>query len=177
MPELSPTEPPLSTAVRNRRRREFCHRFQREQPAGVHDAVKRYKGEAPMPPVPLDGVRRILGLGGDWWFRTHEPLGLLGAIYVGSLFERHGLLDNEWVVGRTEQAPWALISEPYRSADNVPKLRVELEAVGVELIEYPTEQATHHPGHTLMLCANIVDGRRLAAAVARLIVDSCEVPR
>jgi hypothetical protein len=38
-------------------------------------------------------------------------------------------------------------------AATIAKLRCELEQIGVELIQYPTEQSTHAPGHALMLVA------------------------
>jgi hypothetical protein len=53
-------------------------------------------------------------------------------------------------------------------------LRRELAEIGVELLEYPKEHSTHAPGHSLPLVANVVDHRRLMAAVAGTIVADCE---
>ena len=71
--------------------------------------------------------------------------------------------------------PWALISEPYShvTAAAIVKLRCELEQIGVELIQYPSEQSTHAPGHALMLVANVTSIHTLVGAVARLIVAGC----
>jgi hypothetical protein len=52
-------------------------------------------------------------------------------------------------------------------------LRCELDQIEVELIQYPTEQATHDPGGTLPLVANVVSIHTLVGAVARLIVAEC----
>jgi hypothetical protein len=99
----------------------------------------------------------------------------LGFTYLGYLFERHGLLDHAWMIGRDTQEPWALISEPYShvTAATIAELRRELARIGVELIQYPSEQSTHAPGHALMLVANVTAIHTLMGAVARLIVAAC----
>jgi hypothetical protein len=56
----------------------------------------------------------------------------------------------------------------------VKALRRELEEVGVELIEYPSEQSTHNPGGNIaVLVANVTGIHTLMGAVARLIAADC----
>ena len=129
----------------------------------------KIKGARPL--KPLDGPRRIDSINSDWWLQTNECMSALGFTYLGYLFERHGMLAHAWMIGRDDQEPWALISEPFSHA-TIAKLRCELEQIGVELLEYPTEQSTHASGHALMLVANVTGIHTLARAVARLIVAS-----
>jgi hypothetical protein len=87
------------------------------------------------------------------------------------------MLDHDWFIGRSDQEPWTLVSEPYAppaTPENIEALRRELAEIGVELLEYPKEQSTHASGHSLPLVANVVDHYRLMGAVARLIVADCE---
>jgi len=136
----------------------------------------RIKGARPL--VPLDAARRI-HCGGPfyWWLETDESMSALGGTYIASLFHRRGMLDRDWFIGRSDQEPWALVSEPYAppaTPEKIEALRRELAAIGVELLEYPKQQSTHAPDHSLPLVANIVDMYRLIGAVARLIVTDCE---
>ena len=164
MAKLSLVEP--SAQARDARRLAFCHQFVREHHPGM-------AGEL----VPLRPVRRPSDFKRDWWYQTDDSISALGGVYIGFLFQRYDLLDHDWRIGPREEEPWALVSEPYRTADRVPKLREELEAVGCELLEYPAELATHNPDDSLVLVANIVDHQRLAAAIAHLIIDAYEPHR
>src|SRR5262249_43286470 len=121
--------------------------------------------------------RRIHPGGHRWWFQTNESMSALGGTWVAHLFDRHRMLDHDWLIGRDNQEPWALVTEPYvppATPEKIEVLRHELAEIGVELLEYPKEQSTHAPGHSLPLVANIVDHRRLMGAVARAIVADCE---
>jgi hypothetical protein len=109
----------------------------------------------------------------DWWLQTDDSISALGFVWLAHLFNRHGLLDHDWMIGRSNQEPWALVSEPCKhdsALAAVAPLRRELEQVGTELIEYPSAQATHSPGDVQMLVANVVDIHALAKAVARQII-------
>jgi len=137
--------------------------------------ARRIKGARPL--VPLDGARRI-HRGGPfyWWLETDESMAALSGTYIAHLFDRHEMLDHDWFVGRDDQEPWALVSEPYAppaTPEKIEALRRELAEIGVELLEYPKQQSTHAPGRTLPLVANTVDHIRLMRAVARLIVTDC----
>jgi hypothetical protein len=159
--------------VKLQRRHEFCERFVREHHPGMADAVK---GARPL--VPLHPARRFHDNDHfDWWLETNESMSALGGTWIAYLFDRHDMLDHDWFIGRDDQEPWALVSEPYAppaTAEKIEALRHELAEIGVELLEYSKEQSTHAPGHSLPLVANIVDHRRLMEAVARLIVADCE---
>jgi hypothetical protein len=166
-------EPASSWDTKMQRRREFCERFVREHHPGMADASK---GARPL--VPLEAARRIYdGPPFRWWLETDESMFALGGTWIAHLFNRHNMLDHDWFIGRDDQEPWALISEPYAppaTAEKLETLRHELTAIGVELLVYPKEQSTHAPGHALPLVANVVDHHRLMGAVARLIVADCE---
>jgi hypothetical protein len=140
------------------------------------DGVARIKGARPL--RPLSAARRIHIAGpSHWWLETDESMSALGGTYIAHLFDRHGMLDHDWFIGRDDQEPWALVSEPYAppaTPEKIEVLRRELEDIGVELLEYPKAQSTHAPGHSLPLVANIVDHRRLMGAVARVIAADCE---
>jgi hypothetical protein len=168
----SKTDRPLSSwDAKLQRRHEFCERFVREHHPGMANAHK-IKGARPL--VPLDGPRRIDIGDPDWWLQTNESMSELGFTYLAYLFGRHGLLDHEWMIGRDEHEPWALISESYASQTLVEGLRQDLEKVGTELLEYPFSQSTHNPTKgTLMLVANVTNIHALMGAVARLIVAQC----
>jgi hypothetical protein len=160
-----------SSKIKETARREFCDHFVREHP-GMADAAK-IKGAHPL--VPLGPARRIQHIL-DWWLQTDESMSALGGTYVAHLFDRHEMLDHDWFIGRSEQEPWALVSEPYTppaTPEKIEALRRELAAIGVALLEYPKTESTHAPGHALPLVANVVDHRRLMGAVARLIVADC----
>ena len=128
-----------------KRRHEFCERFVRAHHSGMADDA-RIKGARPL--VPLSGPPRLHALDSDWWLQTDECVVALGFSYLGYLFSERRLLDHDWIIGRDDQEPWALVSEPY-SPPAIPavveELRNELEKVGVELLEYPSEQSTHYP--------------------------------
>src|SRR5262245_52774644 len=162
---------PSSWDAKLQRRREFCERFVRERHPGM---AKVPKGARPL--VPLDPARRFHD--NDhfyWWLETNESMSALGGTWIAHLFDRHGMLDHEWFIGRSDQEPWALVSEPYgATAEKIKALRHELAEIGVELLEYPKEQSTHAPGHSLPLVANVVEHIRLMGAVARLIVADCK---
>jgi hypothetical protein len=151
-------------------RHEFCSRFVCEHHPGM------FKGARPL--VPLGPARRFHR--NDhyyWWLETDESMSALGGTYIAHLFDRQGMLDHDWFIGRDDQEPWALVSEPYAppaTLEKIKTLRHELAEIGVELLEYPKAQSTHAPGHSLPLVANIIDHRRLMGAVARLITADCE---
>jgi hypothetical protein len=108
---------------------------------------------------------------------TDESMSALGGTYIAHLFDRYKMLDHDWFIGRSDQEPWALVSEPYAppaTPEKIETLRCELAKIGVELLEYPKAQSTHAPGHSLPLVANVVDHRKLIGAVARLIAADCE---
>ena len=113
----------------------------------------------------------------DWWLQTDDSISALGFVWLAHLFDRHRLYDHAWRIGRRDQEPWALISEPYippAVPGAVKALRRELEEVGVELIEYPSEQSTHNPGGNIaVLVANVTGIHTLMGAVARLIAADC----
>ena len=49
------------------------------------------------------------------------------------LFNRHKLFDHAWLIGRNDQEPWALISEPYvppAIPDAIETLRQEFHRMG-----------------------------------------------
>jgi hypothetical protein len=166
---------PESWEAKMERRVEFTARFVAEHHPGMADAHK-IKGAHPL--IPLGGPRiSIGGLRPDWWFQTDDSMAALGFVYINHLFQRHGMRDHGWMIGRSDQEPWALISEPYSLVTAMPALRRDLERVGVELLEYPTEQSTHNPGQTLMLVANVKSMHCLMGQVARLIVAECPPPR
>jgi hypothetical protein len=147
------------------RRHEFCERFVREHHPGMADTSK---GARPL--VPLHSPRRISGIDSDWWLQTKNRY--LNFTYLAYLFNRHRLLDHAWMIGRSDQEPWALISESYASQTLVEGLRRELEKVGTELLEYPFSRSTHNPRKgTLVLVANVTNIHTLARAVARIIID------
>jgi len=156
-------------------RHEFCSCFVCEHHPGMADAAQ-IKGARPL--VPLGPAYRIRNnVPFYWWLETDESMSALGGTWVAHLFDRHGMLDHEWFIGRSDQEPWALVSEPYAppaTPEKIAALRHELAAIGVELLEYPKEQSTHAPGHSLPLVANIVNIRRLMGAVARLIAADCK---
>lgn len=149
------------------RRREFCGRFVAEH----HPAIL---AEASLKPISGPGTIRD-GVKSNWWFNTNASMTELGLQYVGYLFDRHKMLDHNWAIGRSEQEPWAVVSEPYDhiKRETIEQLRRELDEVGVELIEYPSEQSTHAPGHTLLLVADVVNMDTLMGAVGRIIVADC----
>jgi hypothetical protein len=150
---------------------EFCSRFVREHHRGMADPPK---GAHPL--VPLDPARRFHDNDSYyWWLETDESMSALGGTWIAHLFDRHGMLDHDWFIGRSDQEPWALVSEPYGTTpEKIAALRRELAEIGVELLEYPKQQSTHAPGHSLPLVANVVDHRRLMGAVARLIAADCD---
>jgi hypothetical protein len=153
-------------------RREFCSHFVREHHPGMADAAK-IKSARPL--VPLDPARRFHDDDHyHWWLETNESISALGGTWIAHLFDRHGVLDHEWFIGRSDQEPWALVSEPYGATpEKIEALRRELAEIGVELLEYPKAQSTHAPNHSLPLVANIIDHHRLLGAVARLIAADC----
>jgi hypothetical protein len=163
--------------IKQAARRQFCDAFVREHHPGMANA-SRIKGARPL--KPLDAARRFHdNVHYDWWLETDESMSALGGTYVAHLFDRHEMLDHEWFIGRSDQEPWALVSEPYAppaTPEKIEALRRELDAIGVELLEYSKEQSTHAPGHSLPLVANVIDRYRLMGAVARLIVADCEGP-
>jgi hypothetical protein len=147
--------------------KKFCERFVREHHPGMTNASK--------PLVPLDGPRHIDSIDSDWWLQSDDCVSALGFVYLGYLFDQRGMLDHVWMIGRSDQEPWALISEPFShiKAPAIAELRSELAQVGTELLEYPTEESTHAPGQALMLVANVTSIHTLMGAVARLIVAAC----
>jgi hypothetical protein len=113
---------------------------------------------------------------------NYDSMSALGGIYIGYLFKHRNLFDHAWMIGRSDQEPSAVVSEPYSQGDDTPALiadlRIKLEHVGVELIEYPPEQSTHSPGPGIhVLVANIVSIHTLMGAVARYIAGQCARPR
>src|SRR5262245_43176020 len=136
---------------------EFCSRFVGERHPGMADASHSL--------VPLGPARRFHD--NDhfyWWLETNESMSALGCTYIAHLFDRHEMLDHDWFIGRDDQEPWALVSEPYTppaTPEKIETLRRELAKIGVELLEYPKRQSTHAPGHALPLVANVIDHRRL----------------
>ena len=137
----------------------------------------KIKGARPL--KPLDGPHYLRdgngNMAADWWLQTDDSISALGLIWLAHLFDRHGMYDHAWMIGRSDQEAWALISEPYShiKPETIEELRRELERIGVDLIQYPSEQSTHAPGRALMLVANIVGIHTLCGAVARLIVAAC----
>jgi hypothetical protein len=126
----------------------------------------------------LLGSARRIHCGGHyfWWLETDESMSALGGTYIAHLLDRYEMLDHDWFIGRDEQEPWALVSEPYAppaTPEKIEALRRELAEIGVELLEYPRQQSTHMPDYTLLLVANVIDHCRLMGAVARLIVADC----
>src|SRR5262249_19423844 len=102
---------PSAWEAKLQRRRDFCERFVREHHPGMADA-SRIKGARPL--VPLSPARRIRCGGlSYWWLETDESMSALGGTWVAHLFDRHKMLDHEWFIGRDDQEPWALVSEPY----------------------------------------------------------------
>ena len=96
--------------IKMQRRQEFCTRFVAEHHPEMADAHK-IKGAHPL--IPL-GAPSGWGLNPDWWwFQTNDSMAALGFVYLNHLFQRHRLRDHEWIIGRSDQEPWALISEPY----------------------------------------------------------------
>ena len=130
------------------RRAEFCRRFVAEHHPGMTDAHK-IKGAHPL--MPLSGPRYIRdggrNMSADWWLQTDDSISALGIVWLAHLFNRRGMLDHEWMIGRSDQEAWALVSEPYShvTAATIAEFRRELARVGVELIEYPTGELTHAP--------------------------------
>jgi hypothetical protein len=165
-----------SWTAKLKRRKKFCQRFVREHHPGMTDAHK-IKGAHPL--KPLDGPNYVRdgndNMTPDWWLQTDDSMNALGFVWIAHLFGRRGMYDHAWMIGRSDQEPWALVSEPYShiKPETIEQLRRELKEVGVELIEYPSEQSTHAPGHALMLVANMTGIRTLMGAVARLIVAAC----
>jgi hypothetical protein len=102
------------TSVRSKEelRREFCENFVREHHPGMADVTTRFKEAHPL--VPLGPARRIHCNGHyDWWLETDESMSALGGTWLAHLFDRHRMLDHDWFIGRSDQEPWALVSEPY----------------------------------------------------------------
>ena len=169
---------PKSWEAKLQRRHEFCERFVREHHPGMADA-SRTKDARPL--KSLDGPRYLRDGSGnmatDWWLQTDNSMGALGCVWLAHLFDRHKLLDHAWRIGRQDQEPWALISEPYvppAVPSAVAALRRDLEKVGAELLEYPSEQSTHAPGVNIaVLVANVTGIHTLMGAVARLIAADC----
>jgi hypothetical protein len=161
-----------SIASKKTARYEFCSRFAREHHPGMADTSRGVQL------MPLGPARRSNNYAPYyWWLETNESMSALGGTWIAHLFDRHGMLDHDWFIGRSDQEPWALVSEPYAppaTAEKIAALRHELAEIGVELLEYPKQQSTHAPGHALPLVANVVDHRRLMGAVARLIVADCK---
>jgi hypothetical protein len=151
----------------------FCARFVREHHSGLMVEDQRTLIPLSEPAYGRDGFGNM---NRDWWLNTNSSMGALGGVWIAHLFDRHGLYDHAWVIGRSDQEPWAVVSEPYDHVkqENIEQLRRELKKIGVELIQYPTEQSTHAPGRTLPLVANIVDIHKLMGAVARQIVTACD---
>jgi hypothetical protein len=150
----------------------FCEQFVREHHPGMMVDDQRTLVPLGAPAYRRDGAGNMHS---DWWLRTDDSMCALGCVWLAHLFDRRKMYDHAWVIGRSDQEPWALVSEPYDhiEPDTIEQLRRELEKIGVELIQYPTEQSTHCPGRTLPLVANVVDIHSLMGAVARQIVASC----
>jgi hypothetical protein len=134
MPEASSWEAKL------KRRHEFCTRFVREHHPGMAN-TSAIKGAHPL--VPLDGPAYLRHGGGnlaaDWWLQTDDSMGALGFVWLAHLFDREQLFDHAWMIGRRDQEPWALVSEPYvppAVPGAIAALRREVEKVGTELLEY-----------------------------------------
>jgi hypothetical protein len=164
---------PSSWDAKLQRRREFCERFVREHHPGMANAHKT-KGARPL--KPLDAARRFHDNEHfHWWLETNESMSALGGTYIAHLFDRRDMLDHDWFIGRDNQEPWALVSEPYShiKPETIAELRRELKQIGVDLIQYPSEQSTHANGHALMLVANVTDIYSLMGAVGRHIVAAC----
>ena len=146
--------PSSSWEAKLKRRRELCDRFVREHHPGMVDA---HKIKGARPPLPVDGPAYLRDGGGntsaDWWLQTDDTISALGLVWLAHLFDRHRMYDHAWMIGRSDQEAWALVSEPYShiKPETIEKLRRELERIGVDLIQYPSEQSTHAPGHLLML--------------------------
>ena len=161
---------PSSWEAKLQRRHEFCKRFVREHHPGMADA-RKIEGAHPLKPLDGPAYCRV-GNGhmvADWWLQTDNLICALGFVWLAHLFERHDLYDHQWMIGRSDQEPWALVSEPYShvTTADITELRLELEKVGADLLEYPPLQSTHAPGHALMLVANVLDIHTLARAVAK----------
>lgn len=160
-----------------KRRRAFCEAFVREHhPGMVSDKLPKEC----RPLVPLDGPAIHYDIStSHWWLETNNSMSALGGTYIGYLFTHRNLLDHAWIIGRDDQEPWAVVSEPYwgrGDQEDLKQLREDLEKVGVELIEYPHEQSTHYPsGGIYVLVANIVHHEALMGAVARHIAGRCEL--
>lgn len=112
------------------RRHGFCKRFVREHHPGMADAHK-IKGARPL--KPFDGPRYLRDGNGDmavdWWLQTDDSVSALGLVWLAHLFGRQKLYDHAWMIGRSDQEAWALVSEPYShvTAATIAKLRRELE--------------------------------------------------
>jgi hypothetical protein len=80
--------------------------------------ARRVKGARPL--VPLNGPAYIRDGNGDmaadWWLQTNDSIFALCFVWLAHLFDRRGLFDHAWMIGRSDQEPWALISEPYGHA-------------------------------------------------------------
>ena len=178
MPMKRATDP-ASWEAKMERRHEFTASFVAEHHPKMADA---HTIEGVHSLIPLDGPAYLCDGAGnmrsDWWFTTNDSICALGFVWIAHLFKRHGLYDHTWGIGRSDQEPWAFVSEPYSHGTeaNIEKLRRELDKIGVELIQYPIEQSTHCadvPGGTLPLVANVVNMDSLMGAVARHIVTAC----
>jgi hypothetical protein len=131
----------MAVSTKTERRNEFCKRFVRKHHLGMADD-SRIKGARAL--VPLSAARRI-NYETDWWLQTDESMSALGGTFIAHLFDRHDMLDHDWFIGRDDQEPWALVSEPYAppaTPEKIEALRRELKEIGVELLEYPKEQST-----------------------------------
>src|SRR5262245_14349757 len=99
---------------------EFCSRFIREHHPSMLDVSK---GARPL--VPLGPARRIHD--DDrfyWWLETDESMSALGGTWIAHLFDRHRMLDHDWFIDRSDQEPWALVSEPYAPPATPEKIEV-----------------------------------------------------
>src|SRR5262245_19940949 len=100
--------------------------------------ASRIKGARPL--VPLGPARRIHDDDHfHWWLETDVSMSALGGTYIAHLLDRHGILDHDWFIGRSDQEPWALVSEPYAppaTPEKIGALRHELAEIGVKLLEY-----------------------------------------
>ena len=154
-----------SRNARLQRPYKFCARFVREHyptdPARIRGAR------------PLDGPAYLRdgngNMAADWWLHTDDSLSALGFVWLAHLFDREGLFNDAWMIGRSDQEAWALVSEPYVSRalpGALEGLRRELEQVGTDLLQYPAVQPT-------ILVADVVSIHALVGAVARLIAADC----
>jgi hypothetical protein len=157
--EAKTTRSLSSWEAKLQRRREFCQRFVAEHHPGMVDAHK-IKGARPL--LPLGPVRRIQDIYSGCWPQTDKSMSAIGVTYLEYLFERHNLLDHDWMIGRDDQEPRALVSEPFGHASaSWCRCAVSWKKSGSSCsCIHPNRQRT-----VQMLVANVTGGHTLMGAV------------